>query len=109
MDGKVLYNASSTDLGTSTIYNWLVAGGFRRGGTDSAGASCDVLLLAGYDRQLSVAESIALTINPWQLFKPRRAVFHASAAAGYTHPTLSNARMGSMTATGGVPKVDYAF
>ena len=30
-------------------------------------------------------------------------------AAAYTHPTLSNARMGSLTSTGGVPMVDYAF
>lgn len=34
---------------------------------------------------------------------------YKAAAAGYTHPTLSNARMGSITTTGGIPLVDYTF
>lgn len=47
--------------------------------------------------------------NPWGLFAERRILVPVPAASGYTHPTLSNARMGSLTPTGGVPMVDYAF
>jgi len=34
---------------------------------------------------------------------------YKSIVSGYTHPTLSNARMTSLTSTSGVPNVDYAF
>ena len=47
--------------------------------------------------------------NPWALFSEMPIRVPVSSGGGYTHPTLSNARMGSMTATGGVPLVDYAF
>jgi hypothetical protein len=40
------------------------------------------------------------------LFKSRRNIVNKAVAA---LPTLSNARMGSLTSTGGVPLVDYAF
>jgi hypothetical protein len=47
--------------------------------------------------------------NPWDLFTERPIWVPVSSGGGYTHPTLSNARMGSLTTTGGVPLVDYTF
>lgn len=47
--------------------------------------------------------------NPWSLFAERPIWVPVSSGGGYTHPTLSNARMGSLTSTTGVPLVDYSF
>lgn len=48
-----------------------------------------------------------LHARPWQVVRASR--HWAGAAAAYTHPTLSNARMGSRTKAGGYPKVTYTF
>ncbi|MCC6851047.1 MAG: hypothetical protein IT502_01945 [Rubrivivax sp.] len=48
-----------------------------------------------------------LHARPWQVFAASR--HWAGAAAAYTHPTLSNARMTSRTKAGGYPAVDYTF
>ncbi len=69
-----------------------------------------VYLVAFWDRILSAGEVASLHANPWQLFAPRQIIIPSAAAGGgYTHPTLSNARMDPVTATGGVPKVTYTF
>ncbi len=65
-----------------------------------------------YDRALNSGEIYRLVAldAKWPLFAPRHIIIPTAAAGGgYTHPTLSNARMGSMTGTGGIPLVDYTF
>lgn len=48
--------------------------------------------------------------TPWQIFADRRSFVPLPAvASGYTHPTLSNARLTSLSSTGGYPAVDYTF
>ena len=51
----------------------------------------------------------SISINPWQLFAPRRILIPTAAAAGYTHPTLSLATATEITATGFKPRVTYTF
>jgi hypothetical protein len=102
--GAVASDTTCSNVGTLTD---LHLGGTSSNSHNNNGATFKLFVI--FNRALTNGELQSLSDNPWQLFEPRRAVFPASAAAGYTHPTLSNARMDSMTATGGVPKVDYAF
>jgi len=67
-----------------------------------------VFLAVLWDLALSDAEIREWDLRPWQLFKPRRApIFYSSAAS--TLPTLSNARVTGITATGATPLVDYNY
>jgi hypothetical protein len=102
--GEVASDTSCSNVGTLTS---LALGGTDINEHNNNGATFKLFVI--FNRALTNGELQSLSANPWQLFEPRRALFPASAAAGYTHPTMSNARMGSMTATGGVPLVDYAF
>lgn len=58
---------------------------------------------------LSDAEIAEISRNPWQLYAPEAVLLAAVAASGYTHPTLSSARMGSLSPSGGYPTVTYTF
>lgn len=59
---------------------------------------------------LTDSEAAELSANINALWQPQKIwVPVAVAGGGYTHPTLSNARMGGLTSTSGVPAVDYAF
>src|SRR5574340_768 len=93
-DGKIWLGSSFT-TGSSWYYNGSIA------------------LAAIWNRALAENEEYAL-INSnggvWQLFAPiSRRLMLPGAAAGYTHPTLSNARMGSLGPAGGYPTVTYTF
>jgi hypothetical protein len=77
-----------------------------RGGYTTAGASASVILV--WNRVISESEFKSLYWNPWVVFESL-VMGGMQAGTSYTHPTLSNARMGSLTSTGGVPLVDYAF
>ena len=71
-------------------------------------AACAMQAIAS--RAWTEDECKQLLENPWQLFAPfERRIWVPSAGGSYTHPALSNARMGSLTSTGGVPTADYAF
>jgi len=57
-------------------------------------------LVAGWNRKLSTVEISALSVNPWQLFAPRRTRRYISLGAGGTTPkfrsrTISGTRAGS--------------
>lgn len=82
------------------------------GVSSSAGMIDPLLFVAVFRRALTEAEE-ALFVSPAAVFAellaPRQIIVPVAAASGYTHPTLSNARMDPLTATGGVPNVDYAF
>lgn len=58
---------------------------------------------------LSDAEIAEISRNPWQLYASESLLWAAVATAGYTHPTISNARMGSSSSGGGYPTVTYTF
>lgn len=64
---------------------------------------------ASYKRALSDTEALALSENPWQIFKPRRIFIPVAATGGATY-TLSAATYapGSITATGVTPRVSVA-
>lgn len=49
------------------------------------------------------------TAEPWSSFKPRRIIVPVAAAGGGGLPTLSNARVTSVTTTTAAPLVDYAY
>lgn len=92
MDGQLVLSGSmGAAPGSSNVYGYIVAGGFRRGGTDVAGAACDVLLAVPFGGRLSAAESLALSSNPWQLFEPRRIWVPVSVAGGSTSLTPADA------------------
>lgn len=82
MDGRqVLSGNTFTSLGSANTYQYIVAAGFRRGGTDTAGAACDVLLAVPFDGFLNSADAVALSANPWQLFAARQIIIPAQATA----------------------------
>jgi hypothetical protein len=88
---------------TDVFFGWQPWGG----GTNFNGQVLAPLIA---NRALTKSEIIAHRDKPWQLLAPSQIIIPtATAGAGYTHPTLSNARMGSMTGTGGIPQVDYTF
>lgn len=62
-----------------------------------------------YNRALSQAELRALYENEYQDLGPQQIMIPVSAGAGGGLPTLSNARATSITTTGAVPLVDYAY
>lgn len=68
----------------------------------------DIFLARIYNVGKTAAEAAALAANPWQLFT---GVETLSVPTYYpaAFPTLSNARVTSLTSTQGVPNVDYAF
>ncbi|HMN55629.1 MAG TPA: hypothetical protein PKE15_00145 [Ottowia sp.] len=97
---------STPSFGFSQAYTRFQVGS----NTAVAGYPVPTALVLLYDRTLWAAEHAQLAANPWQIFAPRETqIWVPSGAPAYTHPTLSNARMGSLTSTGGVPMVDYAF
>ena len=65
-----------------------------------------VYVVAYWNRCLGTSECIEITKNPGVLFK-KRATFISVSDTPF--PTLSNARMNSLTSTSGIPAVDYAF
>lgn len=75
------------------------------------GATANYSLFVAAAECISVAWARELSRElsaPWQLFEPRRTpIFYSSAAS--TLPTLSNARVTGITATGATPLVDYAY
>lgn len=70
-------------------------------------AQCEIPLCLVWDRVLSAAEIAVISANPWQLFRPLELQLGPGVTSAF--PTLSNARMTSLTSTQGVPNVDYAF
>lgn len=66
-------------------------------------------LAAVWNRALSRPERDAIGGNPWVLFEPRQIVVPRAAAGGYTHPTLSNARMVWTGPGAGKPAIDYTW
>lgn len=58
---------------------------------------------------LSGPEVQALSLNPWQIFKPRRSVIYSFPSGGITIPTLSLPGVQDITATGARPKVTLTF
>jgi len=63
-----------------------------------------------WNRALSRAERDAIGGNPWILFEPQQIYVPRSAGeAGYTHPTLSNARMIWTGLGAGKPAIDYTW
>jgi hypothetical protein len=85
---KVLGADAGVATGASNTYNWIVANGFRRGGTDSAGIACDVALAVPFHRALtdSEAASISTVRSAWSLFAPRQIIVPTAEAA--TGPTV---------------------
>lgn len=66
-------------------------------------------LAAVWNRALSRRERDAIGSNPWVLFEPRRIVMPSASAPGYTHPTLSSARMIWTGPGAGKPAIDYSW
>lgn len=67
-------------------------------------------LLAFADRAWTPDEVLELSANPWLVFAPQAIYVPRSAgAAGYTHPTLSNARMIWTGPGAGKPAIDYTW
>lgn len=65
---------------------------------------------AVFDSILSDDEILELQFDPSTLWEEQRIwVPMAGTPPSYTHPTLSNPRMDPLTASGGIPKVDWAF
>lgn len=63
-----------------------------------------------FDEILTDSEAAELSANLSALWQPQTIwVPYSTGGGSYTHPTLSNARMGSLTSTSGVPLVDYTF
>lgn len=62
-----------------------------------------------WNRALARAERDSIGGNPWVLFEPRQIVVPRAAAGGYTHPTLSNARMVWTGPGAGKPAIDYTW
>jgi hypothetical protein len=100
-------------VGSTTKTSTILMGGNANQNIVIAATGCQhrvaIISMAFFLRELGEGEAWSLIDNPWQLFEPRQIIIPASAAAGYSHPTMSNARMGSMTGTGGIPLVDYTF
>ena len=65
---------------------------------------------ATFLRALSRKEAVEISGNPWILFEPQQIYVPRSAGeAGYTHPTLSNARMIWTGLGAGKPAIDYTW
>jgi hypothetical protein len=108
MDGVDVTSSATAATGVATTSGIHLHG--APVSTSQGYATGGVALACVFNRALTGSEIAALSVNPWQLFAPRKIIIpHAPIGGGYTHPTLSNARMGSLTSTGGVPLVDYAF
>lgn len=88
LDGVLLEDVSDvTVLGASNAFNYVCANGVVRGNAALAVAAASTnFLTVGFRRHLSIDEGIQLSLNPWQLFKPRR-IFVPQ--AGIVLPTLS--------------------
>ena len=98
--------ASGITFGSVTVRNAPVG---TTNGDDCALEITEIPVTAGSGTvsvrvQINMSGSAGMTAGTVLLVRLREDV-----AAAYTHPTLSNARMGSLTSTGGVPMVDYAF
>lgn len=72
-------------------------------------AFINVQQAATWTNNVSLDMARRLSFGPQELFEPSQIWVPVSSGGGYTHPTLSNARMGSLTSTTGVPMVDYTF
>lgn len=101
VDGRVLFSDTSTSpLGVGSLFSSLVVGGFRRGGTDSAGATCKVIAAAVLP-SLPTPAVARLSGDPRSLFFPDELfawVPDASAAAALAGgATGQAAASGSLT------------
>lgn len=85
----------------------LYVGGYRSGDDRVLRGRLALCLL--WDRALSVSEHLAWQANPWRVFAPREIWVPRSAAAGYTHPTLSSPRMIWTGVGAGQPAIDYTW
>lgn len=106
--------ACNGHVGTSTknsgVNTGLVSQDRIRIGNRYAGDYYSGLLYAVgiFESPLSDDELAYLTDNPLSILAPR-VLYVPVSSGGYTHPTLSNARMDPLSASGGIPKVDWAF
>lgn len=66
-------------------------------------------MAAIWNRALARAERDNIGANPWALFAPRQIVIPSAAPPGYTHPTLSSARMIWTGPGAGKPAIDYSW
>ncbi len=108
VDGRLVVEGSaSSPLGTAPTFEWVVSGGWRRGGSDNAGAECKVPLVLPFDHEVSIGDGRAYTANPWSVYEPRRASMGAAAAAGI--PVLSAATVAAITTTTATPRVSITF
>lgn len=71
--------------------------------------SGNIAFSAVWNRLLSDSEHARLAENPWQIFPRRIPIPTSTAAASYTHPTLSAATALEIGATSFKPSVTYTF
>jgi hypothetical protein len=77
--------------------------GGARDASSSYAWPCAIAAVGTLGTLLSDAECAAIS-RDWRLCMRAEEIWIPH---GYTHPTLSNARMGSLTSTGGVPQVTF--
>jgi hypothetical protein len=82
-----LFNRSSSSVGEGRV-----------------GASAVVLI---FGRELSAGDMRSLSVNPWQIFAPRRIDIPAPAAAA-TAPTITALSARLITATSAQPRISYS-
>lgn len=110
LDGRiVLAETAYGAVGNSTVYNYVVAGGWRRGSNgDVPAASGMVYAVVPFDGYLSPAEAASLTAWPWQLFAPiERRIWVPSASSAV--PSITAVYADSVTASSVVPRVTLDF
>lgn len=96
LDGALIEDtADATNLGSGNTFNWVCAGGVRRTTDIAASANALNFLTVGFRRHLTVAEGMALTAEPWQLFERRIWVPVSAAPAGPTVQALTPTTIGS--------------
>jgi hypothetical protein len=102
---RVVLSGLGTSSGTF-VSNDLNIGNRNAGSLSSDGAFGDLFIHRGWMDDTLLRQWHK---NIWSIYKPVQIIIPTATAGGYTHPTLSNARMGSMTGTGGIPQVNYTF
>ena len=107
VDGRVVSQVAAAGSVTASYAGY----GANAVPSHSRSPGCRTYLAIASTPPIALNDLIQITADPWGVvFAPRETrIWVPSAGGGYTHPTLSNARMGSLTSTGGVPMVDYAF
>jgi TctA family transporter len=100
---------STTDANNNVLDSQLIYVGTGFGGQTVNAVILQSTLEQGAHVDLSDVWARKVGANPWLIYQPRQIIIPLAAAAGYTHPTLSNARMGSLTSSSGIPLVDYTF